>query len=81
MLKKNLLDLEHSEKLTRGVTEIAIAVGGFLSILVTLSTKALVVAIITALIFALIFLIDGLKKISECKEIRKRISNLVVYTY
>lgn len=75
-----MLDLEHSEKLTRGVTEIAIGVGGFLSILVALSTKTLAVALVTALVFALIFLVDGLKKLSECKEIRKRISDLVGYT-
>ena len=32
-IRKNILDLEHSEKLSRGITEIGIGIGGSVSVI------------------------------------------------
>ena len=75
-IKKNLLDLKHSENLSRGITEISIATGGFISVILAIYDKNLRVAIAVACIFALIFLVDGINKFNECKTNREEISKL-----
>ena len=75
-VKKNLLDLEHSEKLSRGITEISIALGAFISVSLSIINKSLLVAVVVASLVALIFLADGISKLSDCKKIRGEIKKL-----
>ena len=76
-IEKNILDLEHSENLSRGITELSIATGGFMAIILSLTNKSLIVAMIVASLFALMFLIDGLSKLSNCIKIKDKIRRLV----
>ncbi len=75
-IKKNILDLQHSESLARGTTEIGLALGGFISIVLSIYNKNLLVAIVISSIFALIFLADGIHKLMLCKMKRKEIIGL-----
>ena len=76
-IKKNLLDLEHSEKLSKGITEIGIASGGFIAISLSISSKNLLFAIVVAMLFSSFFLVDGIKNLNNCQKIRDEINELV----
>ena len=77
-IKKNIMDLEHSVSLSKGITSIAIAVGGFVTVLSVLSQKDLFLAIVLAAVFALLFLGKGMIKLKECGMIKERIKRLVI---
>ena len=76
-LHKNVLDLEHSETLSRGITELSIAVGGFFAILISLYNKELIFVLVAASIFATMFLIDGMNKLERCRSIRRDILGII----
>ena len=75
-IKKNILDLEHSESLSKAIAELSIAMGGFISIILSLTNKNLFVAIVVALFFALIFLSDSLMRFAHCQSIKEEIRGL-----
>jgi len=75
-IKKNILDLEHSEYLGKGTTEIGIGLGGFIAIYFSIVNQNFLIAIITALLFCLIFCVDGIKKLNYCKSKKKEIERL-----
>ena len=75
-IRKNILDLEHSEKLSRGITEIGIGIGGSVSVIGFILNKDFLIGIVMGAIFGLLFLTDGVKKLHECKRIREDIENL-----
>ena len=76
-LHKNVLDLEHSETLSGGITELSIAVGGFFAILISLYNKELIFGLVTASIFTTMFLIDGMNKLERCRSIRRDILGII----
>ena len=71
--EKNILDLEHSENLSRGITGISIGLGGFIAIILSITNKNLLIAIAVSCIFSLMFLVDGVSKLTNCKKIRVKI--------
>ena len=75
-IKKNILDLEHSEYLSKGTTEIGIGLGGFIAIYFSIVNQNFLIGIITALLFCLIFCVDGIKKLNCCKTKKKEIERL-----
>ncbi len=77
VIKKNLLDLEHSEKLSKGITEIGIASGSFVAISVSILNKDLLFAIVIAALFSSLFLLDGIRKLNDCKKIRDEIKLMI----
>ena len=76
-VRKNILDLEHSENLSKGITELGIGIGGFITIILSITNRDLFVAVVVALFFALIFLSDGLMKLASCKRIKEEINGLL----
>lgn len=76
-IKKKVLDLEYSEKLSRGITEIGIASGGFIAISLSIFNKDLLFAIVIAGLFSSLFLLDGVRKLNACKIIRDEIKMMI----
>lgn len=76
IIKKNVLDLEHSEKLSRGITKIGAAMTGFVAIFLTLKGEAFADAVITAAIWCLMFLVMGFSDLEDCKNLRKEVCDL-----
>ncbi len=77
-IKKKVLDLEYSEKLSRGITEIGIASGGFITISLSLFNKDLLFAIVIAVLFSSVFLLDGVRKLNAYKMIRDEIKMIKI---
>jgi len=75
-IQKNVLDLEHSEKLTRGVTKMGVALTGFVTIFLTLHETTIGTAIVAAGIWSLMFWLRAQLDFEECRGIRDKIKRL-----
>ncbi len=76
VIQKNVLDLEHSEKLTRGVTKMGVAFTGFVTIFLTIQKTTIETAIVTAGIWSLMFWLRAQVDFEECRSIRDKIKKL-----
>ena len=78
IIKKNVLDLEHTESMARAVTLLAIGLGGFPTLLFGLNMKGIttIVAIMITLFFSFLFIFSALQSFNQCREIRDKIRAL-----
>ncbi len=73
-IKKNILDLKHSENISFAVAHLSIGTGGAVTILASLGlTQKLV---LFSLFIFTIFGLSGLRLMQECKIIRTKIADL-----
>ena len=76
--QKNLLDLQHSETISKGTTCLSIGLGSFPGIVISMQSFGMVnvVVVMLSLLFSAMFIFAGVQHFNRCKIIRERISHL-----
>lgn len=75
-IKKNVLDLEHSEKLADGIAKLGLALTGSITILTSLGDNDKTAAFVLALVFFAAFWVSGWRCLEHCKKIRENVKKL-----